>query len=59
MCDILGGKGANLAETTNIGMPVPQGLLFPNKPTPNNYSEGRKINDKILSDIYTYVISGI
>ncbi len=55
MRNILGGKGANLAEMTNIGMPVPQGFTVSTEACTQYYHDGRKINDEILSDIYEYM----
>ena len=55
MRNILGGKGANLAEMTNIGMPVPQGFTVSTEACTQYYQDGRKINDEILSDIYEYM----
>lgn len=55
MKEILGGKGANLAEMTNIGMPVPQGFTISTEACTQYYHDGRKINDEILSDIYEYI----
>ena len=55
MKEILGGKGANLAEMTNIGMPVPQGFTISTEACNQYYHDGRKINDEILSDIYEYI----
>ena len=55
MRNILGGKGANLAEMTNIGMPVPQGFTVSTEACTQYYHDGRKINDEILADIYEYI----
>ncbi|WP_395150514.1 pyruvate, phosphate dikinase [uncultured Allofournierella sp.] len=55
MVDILGGKGANLAEMTNIGLPVPQGFTISTEACTQYYQDGRQINPEILADIYDYV----
>ena len=55
MRNILGGKGANLAEMTNIGMPVPQGFTVSTEACTQYYHDGRKINDEILADLYEYI----
>ncbi len=49
---LFGGKGANLAEMTKIGMPVPQGFTITTEACTKYYEDGRKINDDILSQIY-------
>ena len=51
MRELLGGKGANLAEMTNIGMPVPQGFTITTEACTQYYEDGRKINDEIMSEI--------
>lgn len=51
MRELLGGKGANLAEMTNIGLPVPQGFTVTTEACTQYYEDGRKINDEILSQI--------
>ena len=48
---LFGGKGANLAEMTNLGMPVPQGFTVTTEACTQYYADGRKINDEILSQI--------
>ena len=51
----LGGKGANLAEMTNIGLPVPQGFTITTEACTQYYEDGREINDEISSQIYEYI----
>ncbi len=51
MRELLGGKGANLAEMTNIGLPVPQGFTITTEACTQYYDDGRKINDEIMSEI--------
>ena len=48
---LFGGKGANLAEMTNLGMPVPQGFTVTTEACTQYYADGRKINDEILAQI--------
>ena len=55
MRNLLGGKGANLAEMTNIGLPVPQGFTITTEACTQYYEDGRKINDEIMSQIDEYV----
>ena len=55
MRNLLGGKGANLAEMTNIGLPVPQGFTITTEACTKYYEDGRKINDEIMAEIMTYV----
>ena len=55
MRELLGGKGANLAEMTNIGLPVPQGFTITTEACTQYYVDGRKINDGIMAEIMTYV----
>ena len=55
MRELLGGKGANLAEMTNIGLPVPQGFTISTEACTKYYEDGRKINDDIQAEIMTYV----
>ena len=55
MREILGGKGANLAEMTNIGLPVPQGFTVSTEACTQYYEDGRKINDEIKSQILEYI----
>ncbi|MGM9550940.1 MAG: pyruvate, phosphate dikinase [Clostridia bacterium] len=51
MREILGGKGANLAEMTNMGLPVPQGFTVSTEACTQYYEDGRKINDEIQAEI--------
>jgi len=51
MRNLLGGKGANLAEMTNIGLPVPQGFTITTEACTRYYEDGRKINDEIMAEI--------
>ena len=55
MRELLGGKGANLAEMTNIGLPVPQGFTISTEACTQYYEDGRKINDDIQKEILEYV----
>ena len=55
MRELLGGKGANLAEMTNIGLPVPQGFTISTEACTKYYEDGRRINDDIQAEIMTYV----
>ncbi len=55
MREILGGKGANLAEMTNIGLPVPQGFTISTEACTQYYEDGRQINDGIMAEIMTYI----
>ncbi len=55
MRNLLGGKGANLAEMTNIGLPVPQGFTISTEACTQYYADGRKINDGIKKEIMQYV----
>lgn len=56
MRNLLGGKGANLAEMTNIGLPVPQGFTITTEACTQYYEDGREINDEIQKQINEYVI---
>ena len=49
MRNLLGGKGANLAEMTSIGLPVPQGFTITTEACTQYYEDGRKINDEIMA----------
>ena len=51
MRNLLGGKGANLAEMTSIGLPVPQGFTITTEACTQYYEDGRKINDEIMSQV--------
>ncbi|MGM9660893.1 MAG: pyruvate, phosphate dikinase [Faecousia sp.] len=55
MRELLGGKGANLAEMTNIGLPVPQGFTISTEACTKYYEDGRKINADIQAEIMQYV----
>ena len=55
MRELLGGKGANLAEMTNIGLPVPQGFTISTEACTQYYEDGKKINDGIMAEIMTYI----
>ncbi len=55
MRNLLGGKGANLAEMTNIGLPVPQGFTITTEACTQYYEDGREINDEIQNEINEYV----
>ena len=55
MRELLGGKGANLAEMTNIGLPVPQGFTITTDACTQYYEDGRQINDEIFAEIMEYV----
>ncbi len=55
MRNLLGGKGANLAEMTNIGLPVPQGFTITTEACTQYYEDGREINDEIRSQIDEYI----
>ena len=55
MRELLGGKGANLAEMTNIGLPVPQGFTITTEACTQYYEDGKKINDEIAAGIMEYI----
>ena len=55
MRNLLGGKGANLAEMTNIGLPVPQGFTITTEACTKYYEDGREINEEIQSQINEYI----
>ena len=55
MREILGGKGANLAEMTNIGLPVPQGFTISTEACTQYYEDGKQINPEIEAEIMTYI----
>ncbi len=55
MRELLGGKGANLAEMTNIGLPVPQGFTISTEACTQYYEDGRKINADIQKEIMSYI----
>ncbi len=56
MRELLGGKGANLAEMTVLGMPVPQGFTITTEACTRYYEDGRKINDEIQEQIMEYIV---
>ncbi len=56
MRELLGGKGANLAEMTKIGLPVPQGFTVSTEACTQYYEDGRKINDEIQAQIMEYIV---
>ena len=55
MKNILGGKGAGLAEMTHAGMPVPQGFTITTEACTQYYADNREINDEIKADIFKYM----
>lgn len=55
MKNLLGGKGANLAEMTNLGLPVPQGFTITTEACTQYYEDGKKINDEIMSQIMEHI----
>ncbi len=55
MRELLGGKGANLAEMTNLGLPVPQGFTISTEACTQYYEDGKKINDDIQAEILEYI----
>ena len=55
MRNLLGGKGANLAEMTNIGLPVPQGFTITTEACTKYYEDGKEINDEIKVQIDEYI----
>ena len=55
MRELLGGKGANLAEMTNIGLPVPQGFTISTEACTQYYEDGRQINAEIMAEIEEYI----
>ena len=56
MRELLGGKGANLAEMTGLGLPVPQGFTITTKACTQYYEDGREINDEIQAQINEYIV---
>ena len=56
MRNLLGGKGANLAEMTNIGLPVPQGFTITTEACTKYYEDGREINSEIMEQINEYIV---
>ena len=55
MRELLGGKGANLAEMTSLGLPVPQGFTITTEACTQYYEDGRQINDEIQAQITEYI----
>ena len=55
MRELLGGKGANLAEMTGLGMPVPQGFTITTEACTQYYKDGEKINDEIAAQVMEYI----
>ena len=55
MRELLGGKGANLAEMTHIGLPVPQGFTISTEACTQYYEDGRQINPSIQAEINEYI----
>ena len=55
MRELLGGKGANLAEMTGLGLPVPQGFTISTEACTQYYEDGRRINDDIQAQIFEYI----
>ena len=55
MRELLGGKGANLAEMTNIGLPVPQGFTISTEACTQYYEDGKQINPEIMAEIMEYI----
>ncbi|MFR1518619.1 MAG: pyruvate, phosphate dikinase [Clostridia bacterium] len=55
MRELLGGKGANLAEMTNLGMPVPQGFTITTEACTQYYADGEKINDEIMAEVMEHI----
>ena len=56
MRNLLGGKGANLAEMTSIGLPVPQGFTITTEACTQYYEDGRQINAEIMGQIMEYIV---
>ncbi len=56
MRELLGGKGANLAEMTNLGLPVPQGFTITTEACTQYYEDGRQINDEIMGQINEHIV---
>ena len=55
MRNLLGGKGANLAEMTNIGLPVPQGFTITTEACTRYYDDGRQVSEEIMAEVMQYV----
>ena len=56
MRELLGGKGANLAEMTSLGLPVPQGFTITTEACTQYYEDGREINEEIQAQINEYIV---
>ena len=56
MRNLLGGKGANLAEMTKLGLPVPQGFTITTEACTQYYEDGKKINPEIEAEIMEYIV---
>ena len=56
MRELLGGKGANLAGMTKLGLPVPQGFTITTEACTQYYEDGRQINAEIMAEIEEYVV---
>ena len=56
MRNLLGGKGANLAEMTNLGLPVPQGFTITTEACTQYYEDGRQINDEIMGQVQEAIV---
>ncbi|NLZ46657.1 MAG: pyruvate, phosphate dikinase, partial [Clostridiales bacterium] len=56
MKELLGGKGSNLAEMTNLGLPVPQGFTISTEACTQYYEDGRQINDEIFAQIMENIV---
>ncbi len=56
MRELLGGKGANLAEMTNLGLPVPQGFTISTEACTQYYEDGKKISEEIQAQIMEYIV---
>ena len=56
MSELLGGKGANLAEMTKLGLPVPQGFTISTEACTQYYEDGRTINDDIQAQINEHIV---
>ena len=56
MRELLGGKGANLAEMTNIGLPVPQGFTITTEACTRYYEDGKQIHPEIMAQIEEYIV---
>ena len=56
MRELLGGKGANLAEMTKLGLPVPQGFTISTEACTQYYDDGKKINDDIQAEIMENIV---